>query len=263
MLKNLFIYYKRIFFLQIILIISIIDSAYGAGASSKFINIVVDDSLYYPFNLLVNKFIQNSDVIVNIKYVNNSFYKNLSYDEKINIFITQKNNKNIIEKFFNIKASNFIGMTTYCLCANKDHDLKNFNILSLNDLEKSNVVRSIGVGSINSAFFLNRKFQSNKGVSEYDDGLLAIQDLYLKKYDVGLFLYPMCSLKKNMMPIYIINSIDVKNNNHFMRDYRIFIVNNINTDVQNFFSLFENLSEINELMKDYGIVGKNRQFSQN
>jgi hypothetical protein len=256
---------KKSSFYQIALIILIIynkNFSY-ADSSSKFINLVVDDSLYYPINLLVNQFSQKKEVIFNIKYVNNSFYKNLSYDDKVNIFITQKNNKNVIEKFFNIKESNFIGVTTYCICVNRDSELGELQIKSLEDLEKNNLVKKIGLGGSKSSFFLNRKFHYTRNTVEYFDSLSAMKDLYLKKYDIGVFIYPMCVKQKKFLPIYIIDSLDTKNKNQFMVDYRIFIVNHISNQVESFFAFLNNTSEINDLLKDYGIIGKSRQFSQN
>jgi hypothetical protein len=263
MLKSKFTLFNKIFLIHIVILVFFLTNAQGSELSSRFLNVVVDDALYSPFNLLADKFIKKSNTILNVKYVNNSFYKNLSYDEKINVFITQKSNKNFIEKFFNVKASNFIGIATYCLCVNQDSDLKNANILSLSDLEKNNFVQNIGVGGTNSAFFLSKKPKLSKKIEEYSDALLAIQDLYLKKYDVGFFLYPMCNSKKGMIPIYIIDAVDMKNKNDFIVDYRIFVVNSLNESAQNFISFFSNISEINDLLKDYGIMGKSRQFSQN
>ena len=263
MLRSLLNWCKKLFFIHIVYIILNVNDVLSAGISSKFINVVVDDSLYYPFNALASEFVQKNDIILNIKYVNNDFYKKLSYDEKMNIFITQKNNKSAIEKHFNIKASNFIGVTTYCLCINQDFDLQNTNILSLNDLEKNNVFNNIAVGSKNSTFFLNIKLRFNKVMSEYDDSLIIMQDLYSKKYDVGLFLYPMCSSQKKMTPIYIIDSLDLKNKSEFIVDYRIYAVNQANETIQKFLSFVSNSAEINDLLKNYGIIGKSRQFSQN
>lgn len=268
MLKIRFVYEVFIFLRKVVFVFVMFllfsNDVQSAGISSKFVNIVVDDGLYYPLNLLMNKFAKDKNLILNIKYVNKDFYKTLSYDEKISVFVTQKSNRTAIEKYFNIKFSNFFGMVLYAVCINKNSDVQYKNIKSLSDLEASDSFQNVGIGSNNSTFFLDRKIKlkPGKNVTEYSDALSAVQDLYSNMYDAGIFLYSMCDMNKGLVPVYIVDMEDGKNKNQSMIDYRVYVVNHMNENVQSFVSFFNNSSEIYDLLKDYGIIGKSRQFSQ-
>ncbi len=250
---------KLIFFL----LFFISYDSYSAGVSSKFINIVVDDSLYNPFNFLIND-IANGAIPLNIKYANNDFYKNLKKNDAVNIFITQKNNRKIIERYFNIKDSLFLGVTMHCVCVNAESELANQQILSIDDVINNNLFKNIIIGDEKSSFYLKKNsiFLNNptKNTTKEKNAISAMLKLQQSIYDAGIVLYPMCNIKKNLTPLYIMDMGD--SDEKSITDYRIYVVNHMNENIESFLSFFGNSEKIYDLLKDYGIIGKSRQFSQ-
>ena len=250
-----YILFFFIFFVKIANIESI-------NASGKYLNLIVEDDLQYPVSLLINKFISNSNLVINARYVNREYIKNLLYDDSINIIIAQNRNKEFLEKNFNIKSDVFFGNTGYSLCSHKDRKLFDYNHSSMTDLFKRNVFDSIAIGSQNSNFFVGELRNINK-VSIFENSDEAIQSIYFKKNDIGLFLHPMCVKEKNLKIVHFLADSDAiySNLSKLNVEYRIYVVNYLNSNVQSFLSFITNSQYIYDLLKNYGILDKARQFS--
>ena len=144
------LFYILFFFIFFIKIASI----QSINVSGKHLNLIVEDDLQYPVSLLINKFVSNSNLVINARYVNRDYIKNLSHDDSINIIITQNRNKEFLKENFNIKSDVFFGNSSYCLCSHKDRKLFGYNYSSMNNLFKKNVFENISIGSHNSNFFV-------------------------------------------------------------------------------------------------------------
>jgi hypothetical protein len=239
-----------------------IEDSRSAGVSAKYINLIVEDTLYYPVSLLINKFVLNNNLVVNARYVNAEYIRNLEFDESINIIITQSKNRDIIKKFFNIKSDIFLGNTSYCLCAHVDKKASYKNVASLNDILKQNNFDTLAIGDRNSNFFVGGDVDVN-AISIFDNADDAIQSIYFKKNDIGLFLFPMCEKELGMKVLHSVTSSDAALNNfdNMNIEYRIYVVNYLNNNVQSFLSFITNSRYIYDLLKNYGILDKTRQFS--
>lgn len=250
----------KLVLIYLILIVSHSHPIYAAGISSKYINIIIDDDFYFPTNKLINEFVIRKDIIINSKYVNQSFYNNeLKVSDKLNIFITKKNNQPLIEKFFTIKNnSNSIGYSPYCLCF-IDRD----NIENIDDLIKENKFINLILGGTDSSFYITSKNlfnpKNNKIASIYfKDSLGAIQSLLEKKLmgnqeiDIGIFPIQMCVNNKKLKSIIL----DININN----EYSIFVVNYLNQDIQSFLNFLKSKVAI-DILNSYGITTKEKQFA--
>ena len=239
-----------------------IENIKALSATGKYLNLIIEDDLQYPLSLLINKFVSRSDLVINARYVSKDYIKNLSYDNGVNIIITQNRNKEFIEKNFNIKSDVFFGNTGYCLCSREDEKLLNYNFFSMTDFFKYNFFNKIATGNHNSNFFIG-ELQNINRMSLFENSDEAIQSIYLKKNDLGLFLYPMCVKEKNLKIAHFLSDFDAMHGNLTTRsvEYRIYVVNYFNSNVQFFLSFITNSQYIHDLLKNYGIVSKARQFN--
>jgi hypothetical protein len=253
-------FFKYIFLFLCYFLIA--DFALATTSSLKYINVIVDDSLYYPVTEFIDNFIKDSSLIINTRFVNDDFYRKLVYDNRVNIFITKNVNKQYIENSFTIKSNRSIGQTNYCICGARNFALKIKNSdLALKDLKGTNNNYRIALGNSQSSFTLENI--SNLYFTEkFSSAMDALKSLYLNKNDLGLFLYPMCNTEQGLSVLHSMDIADeIMNNIKTMKvEYRIFVVNYLNNNVESFLSFIANSTKIDDILKKYGINRKMKQF---
>lgn len=241
---------------------------------SSFINIFADESLYHILEQFVNKFVLQSGIIVNVRYIDKNFnwddFLEKKFKDRVNVFIGLYNEQKIA-KYFEIKENITMGLLPYELCyLNKDlKKILYFNELSikenhlLNDLLKSiydnsnenvientinndNKIKSIAVldPSYTYASQINLPLRFAQKIIYYQEFLKIAQDFETCKIDTAILPIYLCGILKqkniNFLSFSLIQQEnisqeeDILKNLNYFLPYKLLVVNDIGVQMQLF-----------------------------
>ena len=252
--------FRKPFSIHIILVLCFIlksKNLFGEGQNSKYINIVIDEELYYPISELSEDFTREHDIILNMKFVKDGFYKSLNFDKLVDVFITKSINRKKIETVFNLRSSSSIWQSSFGICGeNSKIEKTQKDIGTLKKIVRRNAEYLLLVEGLNDAFIF-KNINTIESAKRFDNSIKSIGILKSEIENLALINTALCSSNKNLSLLDFQNTLKMPT-----IDYRIFITHSSSNNAEVFNSFIVSNSQTANIVKKYNLKRKPRQFHE-